>query len=345
LWPRGGAHISLIEDQLAGLILGQALGDALGFVVEAKPAEIAREYVDNWLRTGRAGERSPDSFPFGQYTDDTQLARELLRSFVDAGGWSPVSFGERVALLFREGKDVGAGMGTRAAAHRLIAGESWQDAGTPAPYAGNGSAMRAAPLGILIPDCAAMCRATWEQSRVTHQDSRCAAGAVAIARGTALAAQRIPIITQEFLADLAHCAEPIDASVAEAVRDLGSWASLEPLMAARHLHEIGLDPGHQAEWHGISSFVTPSVVWSLYAFLRSPDDFWETICTAVGVGGDTDSMAAMAGAMSGARAGPQALPGALVAALNDRGEWDSAALTRLAQQAAAVSLLDRAPSP
>jgi ADP-ribosylglycohydrolase len=78
------------------------------------------------------------------------------------------------------------------------------------------------------------------------------------------------------------------------------------------------------------------VLWSLYAFLRSPDDYWETICTAVSVGGDTDSMAAMAGAISGARVGRDGLPKDLVARVNDRGEWDAAALTTLAEECAAL---------
>ena len=131
--------------RLAGLILGQALGDALGFVVEAQPPEAAQEYVDEWLRTGRAAQRSHPEFPFGQYSDDTQLARELLRSFQECGGWDPARFANRVAELFRERRDVGAGRGTRSAALRLLMGVPWFESGTPAPYAGNGSAMRAGP--------------------------------------------------------------------------------------------------------------------------------------------------------------------------------------------------------
>jgi ADP-ribosylglycohydrolase len=42
------------------------------------------------------------------------------------------------------------------------------------------------------------------------------------------------------------------------------------------------------------------VLWSLYSFLRSPEDYWETVCTAIAVGGDVDTTAAMAGAVSGA---------------------------------------------
>ena len=128
-----------VAEALAGSLLGQALGDALGFVVEAQPPEIAGEYVSAWLLAGGAGERAHPRFPFGQYSDDTQLARELLRSFSDARGWQPSVFAARLAELFRDRRDVGAGRGTRSAALRLLMGVPWSESGTPAPYAGNGA--------------------------------------------------------------------------------------------------------------------------------------------------------------------------------------------------------------
>jgi ADP-ribosylglycohydrolase len=90
-------------------------------------------------------------------------------------------------------------------------------------------------------------------------------------------------------------------------------------------------------WLGISAFVTPSLAWSLYAFLRTPDDYWATICTAIGVGGDTDTMAAMAGAMSGARLGVDVLPADLVSKLHDRGDWKAPELVALAHDCAALA--------
>jgi ADP-ribosylglycohydrolase len=107
--------------------------------------------------------------------------------------------------------------------------------------------------------------------------------------------------------------------------------------AARHLHASGLDPAHSKQWQGISAFVTPSVLWSLYAFLRSPDDYWETICTAIAVGGDTDTMAAMAGAISGARVGVDALPSDLLERINDQEEWGAPALAELARICSRIS--------
>jgi ADP-ribosylglycohydrolase len=323
-------------DRLVGAILGQALGDALGFVVEAEPPEVAREYVEGCLRAGRAGTRSSPNFSFGQYSDDTQLARELLRSVLDAGGWNPAAFASRLADLFREGRDVGAGPGTRDAAFRLIAGVPWDRSGTPAPYAGNGSAMRAAPLGLVISERSAMCRAGREQSRITHMDTRCAAGAVTIARAVALAAAPGPLEITTFLGDLSECAGAEDEAFGAAIRDLASWVPLDAVAAARHVHETRLDPAHGERWQGISAFVVPSVLWSLYAFARSPDDYWETICTAIGVGGDTDTLAAMAGAISGARAGIGGLPRPLVDRVHDRSEWDAAALTQLARDVASL---------
>ena len=320
---------------LTGCLLGQALGDALGFVVEACPLEVARAYVHDYLQAGRAGELAHPEFPFGQYSDDTQLARELLLSFAAAGGWSPETFALRVAALFGEGRDVGAGTGTRAAAMRLLTGTPWNRSGTPAPYAGNGSAMRAAPLGLLFgDDSVLMAEAAVEQSLVTHLDPRCAAGALAVASAVSVAARGDRVDPDEFLTTVAGHAATVEPSVADAIRGLGDWMGLGPEAAARRLHVEGLDPMYADEWRGISAFVTPSVIWSLYAFLRTPDDYWTTVCTAIEAGGDTDTMAAIAGAISGARLGPAGLPARLVARVNDRGDWGSEALTDLACRAA-----------
>jgi ADP-ribosylglycohydrolase len=326
------------ETALTGCLLGQALGDALGFVVEASPPGVAGEYVERYLLAGRAGELAHPEFPFGQYSDDTQLARELVMSYADAGGWSPEAFAGRLAALFAEGRDVSAGPGTRAAAMRLLGGAHWSRSGTPAPYAGNGSAMRAAPLGLLFgEDTRSMVEAAVEQSVMTHLDPRCSAGALAVAGAVSLAAKRAPVRNEEFLGTLAALTAPADQSVAEAIRGLRRWAHLAPAEAARRLHDERLDPSYTGEWRGISAFVTPSIVWSLYAFLHTPDDYWTTVCTAIAIGGDTDTMAAIAGAVSGARLGAGALPARLVERLNDRGEWGRDALIELARRAARLA--------
>jgi ADP-ribosylglycohydrolase len=69
-------------DRFAGCLIGQALGDALGFVVEGSGADVCPAYVETALRPRRLSGHDVGAFPLGQYSDDTQLARELATSFV-----------------------------------------------------------------------------------------------------------------------------------------------------------------------------------------------------------------------------------------------------------------------
>ncbi len=317
-----------LADALEGALLGLALGDALGFVVESQAPRAAREYVESALRSGRAGTRAHPAFPFGQYSDDTQLARELLLSIRASNGWDPARFAARVAALVLAGGDVGAGPATRGSGMRYALGAPWEHAGAAPPYAGNGAAMRAGPAGLLFGGNAERWRqCVREQSRVTHQDPRSVAGAMAIAGAVALARATPRLDPPGLLDEVASWVECEDESMATAVRHLATWRHLEPAAAAAYLGVSG---------QGVSPFVVTSVVWSLYAFLRSPDDYWESICVAIAVGGDTDTTAAMTGAIAGGRLGTAALPRALLERLTDRGTWSAVELGRLARDCARI---------
>jgi ADP-ribosylglycohydrolase len=325
-----------LADRVAGSLLGLALGDALGFVVEAAAAEIAFAYARDELSTPGGRTRTHPDFPFGQYSDDTQLARALLLGLRDAGGWEPSAFAGRVVELFASGRAVGAGPGSRGAAERLSAGVSWQEAGTPPPYAGNGGAMRVAPLGVLLAhDLSALADAAAVQCRVTHGDPRCAGGAVAIAGAAALTSRPGALDRAAVVRQLSGLVAPVDEDMAGVVRAVETWLELPPAEARERLREAGLDPGQGAQWRGISTHVAPSVAWSLYAALRTPDDYWTAVRTAIEAGGDTDSMAAMAGGIVGARVGLAGLPVALLRTLTDQGEWPADALEALARDCAA----------
>jgi len=64
-------------------------------------------------------------------------------------------------------------------------------------------------------------------------------------------------------------------------------------------------------WEGISPFVISSVLWSLYSFLKSPNNYLNSIKIAINVGGDVDTTAAMTGAVSGSFLGIDAIPSRL----------------------------------
>ncbi len=322
-------------ERLAGSLLGQALGDALGVVVEARTPRVARAYVTRWLRTGRAGTRGRDHRPFGQYSDDTQFTRELLLTYREAGGFDPAIFARRLAALVGAGADMGAGPGSRAATERLLQGVPWTEAATPAPYAGNGAAMRAGPVGLLAQTPEELVHAAVEQARVTHADVRCAAGAVALAAAAGLAARDGPVVRPELVCGVAEMVRPLEPVFAEAIEGVASWSErpAAALATLRRVRATEIGPGR---WPGISIHVVPTVLWSLYAFLRTPDDYWESICTAIWAGGDTDTTAAMVGAMSGARLGVAALPSALLEALHDRSVWRASDLADLARECGGI---------
>lgn len=326
------------EDRFIGCLIGQCLGDALGFVVEGHGPAACRRYVEEVLRSGRAGAMGRAPFPFGQYSDDSQLARELLQSYVELGRFDAADYARRIAAIFAEQRIVGRGRATEQAAQRLAAGVPWERSGTPPPAAGNGSAMRAGPLGLLFHgDDAALARAAHDQGRITHADPRCSAGALTIAGAVAWMARGRAPEPGALLAHLGDLAGALEPGFAGHLGALEGWLALAPEAASGPISRAGLEPGYQGDaWPGISPFVVPSVLWSLYAVLRSPDDYWETMCTAIAVGGDVDTTAAMAGAVSGARVGLEGLPLDLARRLGDRGTWGFEELVALARAAHAA---------
>lgn len=323
------------EAQFAGCLIGQCLGDALGFVMEGQPPSLCRAYARFQIAPDQVPEKGRGPFPFGQYSDDSQMARELLESIVSCSGFEAGDYARRIAALFTEDRIVGRGRATEQAARRLAAGVSWHEAGTRAPSAGNGSAMRAGPVGLMFhDDLEGLLAVARDQGRMTHADSRCVAGSVAIASAVAQALDPAPVEIDPFVDTLANRCAPFDLGFVEELEKLPDWLELPPEEAAPFIASAGLEEGDlDGGWDGVSPFVVPSVLWSLYAFLRSPEDYWDTIATAIEVGGDVDTTAAMAGAISGARNGADALPGPLVERLTDQGTWGLAELRDLAGRA------------
>lgn len=333
--------MSVTSSQFIGSLLGQALGDALGFVVEGYPPNVCYEYVEG-LRAGKAGAYGRGQYPFGQYTDDTQLARELLHSLTLRQRFVPEDYAHRIAHIFQSNRIVGGGRATAEAAARLAQGVAWHQAGALPPSAGNGSAMRAGPVGLMYyDDPEQLITVACEQARITHQDPRCQAGSVAIAGAVSLAllsggTTESTIDPVEFCQTLSGWASPIHADFGASLLKLPNWLQHPPEEVMESIAREGLEPGYMDFWQGISPFVTGSVLWSIYSFLRSPDDYFAAICLAIQPGGDVDTTAAMTGAISGARLAYERLPQPLVRRLTDQGTWDFDSLKALAWQTFAL---------
>jgi ADP-ribosylglycohydrolase len=334
-----------LRSKFVGCILGQALGDALGYPVEGCDEQQCMLHVKRNIQSWFAGETPPVYQWSGQYTDDTQLARELLISLVENKGFDASDYAQRIAGLFRDRLVVGRGIATADAADRLIAGVDWKDSGCPPPDAGNGTAMRAAPVGLFyLNHESEVIETAHLQGWITHQDPRCSVGSIAIAGAVALAVKNEWVGADDYLERLFEMTRGYRCKFADYFLRLIDSLKLPPSDALGQIQSAGVAIGYVSTWPGISPFVIPSVLWSLYSFLSSPDSFHDAICTSIAVGGDVDTTAAMTGAIAGAHLGVESLPGHLLPRINDNGSWGHSELSDLATRCYELAVADRSPT-
>lgn len=173
------APFDAVEDRRQGALLGLAVGDALGTTLEfSRPlAQPWQPPVTGPLTTISGG--GPFHVDRGQVTDDTQLACCLTR--VLATHPRPDQIGGALALAYQAWEPIAfdSGRQTASAIQRMAFGidptlagyQAWAEDGRRA--AGNGSLMRTAPIGALIPDREERLRVAVLDSLLTHADPRC----------------------------------------------------------------------------------------------------------------------------------------------------------------------------
>jgi ADP-ribosylglycohydrolase len=298
-----------LRDRFRATLLGCAIGDALGFPFEGAPPEaIARvpTLAEDFVARPRG------RFQKGQYTDDTQMTLALAEAIAADGRVEGRSVAQRLAALWRDGQILAAGQGCTEAAGRLLAGVPWMSAGAPIGHAGNGAAVRAAPLGLLHhDDLGRIPRDAEVQGIITHKDPRAQGGGAAIAAAVALGLTDEPLPADAFCRRIALVVSSFDLGFASEIERLPQLSQFEPSAAVKVIARAGGPPQQLSDWPGISPFVVPSVLMALYAFLRERDDFRACMSVALRAGGDADSVAAMAGAVAGAHLGCRGLPARL----------------------------------
>jgi ADP-ribosylglycohydrolase len=249
-----------------GCLLGTAVGDALGLPREGlKPRRAARMFngpLRHRLIFGR-----------GMVSDDTDHCRMVVAALEEAQGDVESfrrAFAGRLRLWFL-GLPAGVGLATVKACLKLLIGIPPTRSGVPS--AGNGAAMRAAPIGVFYRHDEAKLRAFVEaSSRVTHTDERALQGALAVALMAAASARG------ESAVDL------------DAVLTHPSWR--EALSTEK----------------GVSGYVVATVQAVEACWRKHPTDYRAAVTEAIEMGGDTDTVAAILGGIVGARVGKEGIP-------------------------------------
>ncbi len=126
-------------------------------------------------------------------------------------------------------------------------------------------------------------------------------------------------MTSDFLRTVSQSIAHRNAEFAERIQQLGDWLTLAETEALEEIVSASRQPPGKSGF-GISALVVPTVLVSLYAFLRSPQDYIATVACAIRAGGDVDSTAAISGAISGAHNGIGAIPDRLSRGVKDADE-------------------------
>lgn len=303
------------EDKFIGALLGCAVGDALGAPLEGRSREEIAKVTD---LTG--GFHPFRSYPAGQFTDDTQQTVAIAQSIVDAGRVDGAAIAAEFAKLWESGEIVGQGPVADRAVKRLIAGVSWHEAAETDDLPLNGSAMRVGPVGLWNFDRTDQLAADATiSSIVTHQHPLAIAGAIATATAVACACTSSEIDTDTFLRLTSESITGQGEEFASHILALRDWLTLDETTALEAIVAAGGQPpwAKSRKGFGIPPTVEATVLASLYAFLKCPDDYPAAVECAIRMGGDVDTTAAIAGAISGAHNGVDAIPGHLVAGVKD----------------------------
>ncbi|MCP1146058.1 ADP-ribosylglycohydrolase family protein [Lysinibacillus endophyticus] len=261
-------------DRILGGLFGVAIGDALGATTEfMSQKEIEKEHgiVDDIIGGG-----CWDVLP-GETTDDTAMTIAVAKGIITNRN-NPIDDMGKEFLKWKNTDPKDIGITIRVVFDRFNG--NWFEAAKSAhdyldgKSAGNGSLMRCLPIALAYPKLDKIEELTIAHSKMTHYD------------------------------DLASEACVIYNRIAYRVlnnEDLKS-SILDEIKNTRYEKNAASKPDCPPD-----GFVVNSMKWVLYWLLNS-DTFEEVIIGATNMGGDSDTIAAIAGGLKGLEVGYEKLP-------------------------------------
>ena len=303
-----------------GALAGLALGDALGMPTQAMSPEQIRAVYGRitGLVDGDASQPYAPGMPAGSVTDDTEqallIASLLLRGRASSSGrvaLNAVEFAHALLAwedsMIRRGSLDLLGPSTKAALERVRAGEDPLTVGGEGTT--NGAAMRVTPIGIAVSteDPEAFAEAVWSSCRVTHATRQGFQSAALVAATVSMGidAARSPSLDLRSLLWKA-------LTYVESLPARGAWTPEPDVVAAtRRAMQLAANPASSSleclvEQVGTSVASAHAIPMAFALLARDPSP--RALLDAANLGGDTDTIGAIAGAILGAAFGVEVLP-------------------------------------
>ena len=298
-----------------GALAGLALGDSLGMPTQAmSPEQIRAVYgTITGLVDGDASQPYAPGMPAGSVTDDTEqalLVASLLvrgrgsssgRVALDAGEFAHALLAWEDSMIQRGSLDL-LGPSTKAALERVRAGEDPLSVGGAGIT--NGAAMRVTPIGIAMStaDPEAFADAVWSSCQVTHATRQGFQSAALVAAAVSLGIDWDTPSASDMTALLWKAVSYVDS-----LPERGAWTPDPDVVAAtRRAMQLVANPASSSleclvEQVGTSVASAQAIPMAFALLARDPSP--RALLDAANIGGDTDTIGAIAGAILGAALG------------------------------------------
>ena len=298
-----------------GALAGLALGDALGMPTQAmSPEQIRAVYgTITGLVDGDASQPYAPGMPAGSVTDDTEqalLVASLLvrgrgassgRVALDAGEFAHALLAWEDSMIERGSLDL-LGPSTKAALERVRAGEDPLTVGGTGTT--NGAAMRVTPIGIAMStaDPEAFADAVWSSCQVTHATRQGFQSAALVAAAVSMGIDAARSTTPDLRSLLWKAVTYVDS-----LPERGAWTPDPDVVAAtRRAMQLVANPASSSleclvEQVGTSVASAQAIPMAFALLARDPSP--QALLDAANIGGDTDTIGAIAGAILGAALG------------------------------------------
>ena len=303
-----------------GALAGLALGDALGMPTQAMSPEQIRAVYGRitGLVDGDASQPYAPGMPAGSVTDDTEQALLIASLLVRGRGTSSgrvalgaVEFSHALLAwedsMIRRGSLDLLGPSTKAALERVRAGEDPLTVGGAGTT--NGAAMRVTPIGIAMPtaDPQAFAEAVWSSCRVTHATRQGFQSAALVAAAVSMGIDTARSTSPNLRGLLWKAVTYVDS-----LPERGAWTPDPDVVAAtRRAMQLASNPSSSSleclvEQVGTSVASAHAIPMAFALLARDPSP--QALLDAANLGGDTDTIGAIAGAILGAALGVEVLP-------------------------------------